>query len=186
MTLCTFISFLFGYHVHEKAILMVTIPWTILFVANYEYERRMFVFLTTIANFSLFPLLFRDEETLVKVALHCFYITCSVYCQNIVESNCYKSKPKVFTTNRKGKALQHSNTAKEVKVFNLPLVKTLENVYLAGSIAIFIFPYLMEFVMDKTQLKKYTFLPLLNYSIYCALGNIYLFSKYYVEYILSD
>ena len=145
-----------------------------------------FIFQTTIANFSLFPLLFRDEETLVKVALHCFYITCSVYCQNIVESNCYKSKPRVFTTNRKGKTAQHSNTAKEVKVCNLPLVRTLENVYLAGSIAIFIFPYLMEFLMDKTQLKKYTFLPLLNYSIYCALGNMYLFSKYYVEYILSD
>merc|ERR1719412_399930 len=85
VTLCTFISFLFGYHVHEKAILMVTIPWTILFVANYEYERRMFVFLTTIANFSLFPLLFREEETIVKVSLHCFYIVCCVYCQSRLE-----------------------------------------------------------------------------------------------------
>ena len=45
VTLCTFIAFFFGYHVHEKAILMVTVPWTILFAAHYEFEQRMFLFL---------------------------------------------------------------------------------------------------------------------------------------------
>jgi len=185
MILCTFTSFLFGYHVHEKAILMITIPWTILFVANHEFERRMFVFLTTLANFSLFPLLFREEETLVKVALHCFYITCCLCCQKKVESLGNKSKPRIFLTNRKGKATQNSIAIKEAQLFHVTVLQAVEYLYLAGSILIFIFPYLMTSIVEKEQVVKYKFLPLMNYSIYCACGNMYLFSKYYLEYIFS-
>ena len=47
MTLCTFIAYFFGYHVHEKAVLMIIIPWTVLAVANYEFEKRMLVFLVS-------------------------------------------------------------------------------------------------------------------------------------------
>ena len=216
MTLCTFISFLFGYHVHEKAILMITVPWTILFVANHEFERRMFVFLvskvrsipkdgnyfttlitwsimhkvyfifqTTIANLSLFPLLFREEETIIKVSLHGFYIVCCIYCQNRLEFNSHKSKSRVFSNNRKEKAAPVSSSTKEAIFSSLTLVRALENIYLMGSILVFIFPYLMPSLMDRDQAEKFTFLPLLGYSIYCACGNMYLFSKYYWEYISS-
>ena len=66
---------MFSWHVHEKAILLITIPWTLLVVAEPQSkESRAFIGLTTLAHVSIFPLLFRVEETLVKVFLAIFHI----------------------------------------------------------------------------------------------------------------
>ena len=103
-----------------------------------------------------------------------------------MESLGNKSKPRIFLTNRKGKTTQNSVATKEPQFFHVPVLQALEYAYLAGSILIFIFPYVMTSIVEKEQVAKYKFLPLLNYSIYCACGNMYLFSKYYLEYILSE
>jgi len=59
---------MFGWHVHEKAILLVTIPMAVLAVMN-PLEARSYVILNFVGNFSLFPLLHEDRETVIKVFL---------------------------------------------------------------------------------------------------------------------
>ncbi|RMZ52990.1 hypothetical protein APUTEX25_001109, partial [Auxenochlorella protothecoides] len=71
---CTLVSFFFGYHVHEKAILMVLVPGAVFVVheAHPALANRFF-FLTTLGTYSLFPLLYRPEEYSIKVLLLVLY-----------------------------------------------------------------------------------------------------------------
>ncbi|XP_054708206.1 LOW QUALITY PROTEIN: probable dolichyl pyrophosphate Glc1Man9GlcNAc2 alpha-1,3-glucosyltransferase [Uloborus diversus] len=66
--LCSFGSFLFGYHVHEKAILLIILPLTIPAVII-EDEAKMYAFLSVVGHFSLLPLLHKEGETVLKIAL---------------------------------------------------------------------------------------------------------------------
>lgn len=53
---------------HEKAILMVTVPLAIFAaVAGDAASARQYAFLNTVGTYSLFPLLFRPQEYLIKV-----------------------------------------------------------------------------------------------------------------------
>ncbi|KAI8147118.1 glycosyl transferase [Fennellomyces sp. T-0311] len=66
LTLCGFASFLFGWHVHEKAILIVLIPYSLM-AANSKHHLRTFVMLSAAGIYSLYPLLFHAAETPIKV-----------------------------------------------------------------------------------------------------------------------
>uniref|UniRef100_A0A182XXK7 dolichyl-P-Glc:Glc1Man9GlcNAc2-PP-dolichol alpha-1,3-glucosyltransferase n=1 Tax=Anopheles stephensi TaxID=30069 RepID=A0A182XXK7_ANOST len=77
IVLCGCTSFLFGWHVHEKAILMVLIPLTLLAIGN-QNDARWTIFLGVVAHYSLFPLLFKPELTVVKISLHAVYTGLSV------------------------------------------------------------------------------------------------------------
>ena len=57
------------YHVHEKAILMVTVPAAVFALAERapgDSVRQLF-FLSVLSTYSLFPLLFRPQEYAIKV-----------------------------------------------------------------------------------------------------------------------
>jgi hypothetical protein len=65
VTLCGYASFLFGWHVHEKAILLVIIPFSLIAL----HDRRFFGAFRPLAvagHVSLFPLLFTAAEFPVK------------------------------------------------------------------------------------------------------------------------
>lgn len=65
VTLCGYASFLFGWHVHEKAILLVIIPFSLIAL----HDRRFlgaFRPLIVSGHVSLFPLLFTAAEFPVK------------------------------------------------------------------------------------------------------------------------
>lgn len=66
VSLCGMASFLFGWHVHEKAIMLPLIPYTLLAADDYAHFRT-FVLLSTAGIVSLFPLLFTPEEGPIKV-----------------------------------------------------------------------------------------------------------------------
>lgn len=66
ITLCGYASFLFGWHVHEKAILLVVIPFSLLALKDRRYL-GVFRPLAVAGHVSLFPLLFTPMEFLVKV-----------------------------------------------------------------------------------------------------------------------
>lgn len=65
ITLFGLTSFLFGFHVHEKAILLALIPLTLLSTLNYFYI-RMTLLLSISGIIALFPLLFQSKETPIK------------------------------------------------------------------------------------------------------------------------
>lgn len=65
ITLSGLTSFLFGFHVHEKAILLALIPLTLLSPLDYFYV-RMTLLLSVSGIIALFPLLYQVKETPIK------------------------------------------------------------------------------------------------------------------------
>lgn len=65
VTLCGYASFLFGWHVHEKAILLVIIPFSLIALKDRRYLGA-FRPLAVSGHVSLFPLLFTAAEFPIK------------------------------------------------------------------------------------------------------------------------
>ncbi|ORX52839.1 glycosyltransferase family 57 protein [Hesseltinella vesiculosa] len=68
LTLCGFASYMFGWHVHEKAIMIVLVPYSFM-AAKSKFHLRVFTILSSAGIVSLFPLLFQIQETPIKVLL---------------------------------------------------------------------------------------------------------------------
>jgi alpha-1,3-glucosyltransferase len=64
---CSLCSFMLGWHVHEKAILLTVIPLG-LFACDSVRDAKTFLFLSIVGHYSLFPLLFRPTEAPLKEA----------------------------------------------------------------------------------------------------------------------
>lgn len=73
VTLCAYASFLFGWHVHEKAILLVIIPFSLLALKD---RRHLGAFrpLAVAGHVSLFPLLFTAAEFPTKTVYTVFWL----------------------------------------------------------------------------------------------------------------
>lgn len=68
LILCALSSFMFGWHVHEKAILLAILPMSLLSVEK-AGDASVFLILTTTGHYSLFPLLFTTPELPIKILL---------------------------------------------------------------------------------------------------------------------
>lgn len=68
LVLCALSSFLFGWHVHEKAILIAILPLSVLAVQSRE-DAGIFLILSTTGHYSLFPLIFTTAELPLKFLL---------------------------------------------------------------------------------------------------------------------
>ncbi|XP_072257500.1 dolichyl pyrophosphate Glc1Man9GlcNAc2 alpha-1,3-glucosyltransferase [Pyxicephalus adspersus] len=77
LILCALGSFMFGWHVHEKAILLAILPLSILAVSNAK-DAGIYVILATAGHFSLFPLLFTAQELPIKILLMAMFSVFSV------------------------------------------------------------------------------------------------------------
>ncbi|RWS26112.1 putative dolichyl pyrophosphate Glc1Man9GlcNAc2 alpha-1:3-glucosyltransferase-like protein, partial [Leptotrombidium deliense] len=153
VAICAFCSFLFGWHVHEKAILLVTIPLTPLaFVTS--TEGNLFAFLSLVSSVSLFPLLHNPAETPTKIILTAMYC---MYCYQFLS----------LFPKRKGK---------DTSVFS-----GIEKCYLIGLVLTQIFYSFGSSVLPITP--KLPFLPLLITSLYCSLGVIYSWFKLYKLFV---
>ena len=68
VTAAAFTSFLIGYHVHEKAILVILVPYALLVFSDVQ-SAKDYLFLSVLGTYSLFPLLFEPQEFLIKVTI---------------------------------------------------------------------------------------------------------------------
>ncbi|KAG0647783.1 Asparagine-linked glycosylation 8 ame [Hyphodiscus hymeniophilus] len=73
VTLCGYASFLFGWHVHEKAILLVIIPFSLIALKDRRYLGA-FRPLAVAGHVSLFPLLFTAAEFPIKIVYTIFWL----------------------------------------------------------------------------------------------------------------
>jgi alpha-1,3-glucosyltransferase len=142
ITLCGYASFLFGWHVHEKAILLVLIPFSLLALKDRRYLGA-FRPLAVSGNLSLFPLLFTANEFPVKVAYTVFWFILFLYAFDRLAPAA--SLPRVFFLDR----------------FSL--------LYMVISIPLVLYCSLLHGLLFG---GRYEFLPLMLTSSYCSLGVV--------------
>jgi len=150
---CSLCSFLFGYHVHEKAILMTLIPMAII-VAKARHGDRMaglYMFLTTIGTYSLFPLLTEPQEYLIKVFLLLTYLIIAV--------------PWLMREGVLSRTAGHSK---------------LEKIYLMGIVPVELY---CSFGHGMVFKDRWPFIPLMLISVYSAIGIVYAWGVMGMSYI---
>ena len=67
-----------AYHAHEKAIMTVIIPLSLVCTSS-KSHMQLFLRTCTIGHFGLFPLLFRGDELLIKVSTYLLHVLLSFY-----------------------------------------------------------------------------------------------------------
>lgn len=160
VVLCAGASFIFGWHVHEKAILMVIIPLSLMAVV-WKKEAQAYLLLAVAGHYSLFPLIFTAAELPIKILLLLLH---SVYS--------FFSLSGLF------------DVQGMERTWALPLMSKAESAYLFGLFPLFIFETVVHSLLNlKTSLP---FLPLLLTSVYCSIGIIYAWLKYYQHFLSTN
>lgn len=151
---CSLCSFMFGYHVHEKAILITLIPMGILAAQGRDARAPgRFLFLTIIGTFSLFPLLTRPQEYLLKISILVAYILFAIPWLRDVFYFEFLDEDEKDSRRKKGSGLL--------------LLTKWEAVYLWGIIPIEIY---CSFVHTLVFAGSWPFIPLMLTSVYSSLG----------------
>jgi len=161
LTLCGYTSFMFGWHVHEKAILLVLVPLSLLAAENYAYFRT-FMIASTAGVVSLFPLLFTPAEQIIEVV---YSLLWAIAVFGPLQQRLYefpRSLPAV-------------------------IVGSLETMYLSGFLLLEIVVTLCPVIAKAFAQgpEKWEFLPLMLISLYCALGLIWAYARLSYLYITS-
>jgi alpha-1,3-glucosyltransferase len=142
VTLCGYASFLFGYHVHEKAILLVIIPFSLIALKDRRYLGA-FRPLAVAGHVSLFPLLFTAAEFPIKTIYTIFWLVLFLLAFDRLAPASNKSR--VFLLDR----------------FSL--------LYIAVSIPLIVYCSLLHGIVFGQKLE---FLPLMFISSYSAVGVV--------------
>jgi len=161
LTLCGYTSFMFGWHVHEKAVLLVLVPLSLLAAENHAYFRT-FVLASTAGVVSLFPLLFTPAEQVIQVV---YSVLWAIMVFGPLQQRLYefpRSLPAV-------------------------VVGFLETTYLWGFVlletVVTFCPMLAKLVTQNPE--QWEFLPLMLTSLYCAVGLIWAYARLSFLYITS-
>ncbi|KAJ6789837.1 hypothetical protein PWT90_08700 [Aphanocladium album] len=154
-TLCGYASFLFGYHVHEKAILLVIIPFSLIALRD---RRHLSTFrpLAVAGHVSLFPLLFTPAEFPIKTVYTLLWLV--VFLTAFDRLAPASNKPRFFLLDR----------------FN--------TLYIAMCIPLVVYTSLVHQVIFGQRLE---FLPLMLTSVYTAVGVVGSWVAYMVVYFTS-
>jgi alpha-1,3-glucosyltransferase len=151
--LCAYSSFLFGWHVHEKAILLVTIPFSMI---CFRDRRHLVAFepLAVASQVCLFPLLFEAKEWPIKVGYTALWLGLfkMVSCQIVPVA----------------------------KTKTLSMMQTLSSIYHVAAVGVVIYTSLGHTALFGEQLE---FLPLMITSVYCAAGVVGSWICYLVLYL---
>ncbi|CAN8006608.1 unnamed protein product [Ixodes hexagonus] len=162
LVLCSLSAFLFGWHVHEKAVLMPILLATPLALRSSE-DATIFVLLSAAGHCSLFPLLFQPAETPIKgllVLLHIVYAICAL---SKLHGNGRDATRRLGRVQRCGDLLAPGE-------------------WLGMSVLALILVY-AELVHPFTPVaKRLQFLPLLLTSVSCAVCIVYAWIRSWVAW----
>ncbi|KAJ7068165.1 glycosyltransferase family 57 protein [Mycena amicta] len=184
LTLCGYASYLFGWHVHEKAILLVLVPLSLLAAERHAYFRT-FILASVAGIFSLFPLIFTPGESMVKVLYSVLWI---IFIYVPLTRRVYEYP----------------------KSLSFVIIDALEKIYLAGfpllQMFVTLFPVFMarrartsttgtcvpiaDFTCPEPDLQvpstAMEFLPLMLTSTYCAVGLVWGFCRLMFVYLNEE
>lgn len=121
-------------------------------------DGKIFLLLSTVGHFSLFPLLFPVQLIFIKVLLLLLYTSYAFYVQ-------YKIH--LVSTCR----------------YSLPLLNIVETLYIYGLGVVFLYENVIHSLLGLNS--KLPFLPLMLNSFYCGLGVVYCWAKYYLLLLRS-
>jgi len=155
VTLSAYTSFLFGWHVHEKAILLVLMPLSLL-AADSRPHFRVFLICSSAGIFGLFPLIFTTGEGIIIVLYSSLW---------------------AFVVFR---ALDRMIPQTSVKPAS-SLLDRIEWLYLWGIPLIKVVALMMSWSLGSA----YEFLPLMLTSVYCAVGTCWAFLRLSFLYLLQ-
>lgn len=155
VTLCGYSSFLFGYHVHEKAILLVIIPFSLIALKDRRYFGA-FRPLAVSGHVSLFPLLFTPAEFPIKTIYTVFWLVLFLM---------------VFDR------LAPASDRRRFFLFD-----RFNTLYIAVSIPLIVYCSLVHEIVFG---KAYEFLPLMFISSYSAIGVVGSWVGFLVVYFSS-
>lgn len=155
VTLCGYASFLFGWHVHEKAVLLIIIPFSLVALRD---RRHLGAFrpLAVAGNVSLFPLLFTVGEFPVKSIYTVFWLV--LFLSAFDQIAPVSSRTRLFLFDR----------------FTI--------LYIAISIPLLLYCSLLHQLFFGDQ---YEFLPLMFISSYSAIGVMGSWVGFSVVYFTS-
>lgn len=139
-------SFMFGYHVHEKAIMTAVIPLIFLSFRSLPLA-RLFLRLCTVGHYGLLPLLFRPQETLLKILLHSTYLTLSYFILKHAHDD----------------AIDGRDTLDDQKPFQLVTMYDKLGVWFLGLVLIY-----SDIIHPLFSVETMEFLPLMLISFTCA------------------
>lgn len=155
VTLCGYASFLFGWHVHEKAILLVIIPFSLIALKDRRYLGA-FRPLAVAGHVSLFPLLFTPAEFPIKTVYTIFWLVLFLMAFD-----------RLAPASRKARFF---------------LLDRFSTVYIAISIPLIAYCSLIHKIVFG---MSYEFLPLMFTSTYCAIGVVGSWVGFMVVYFAS-
>ncbi|GJC95076.1 dolichyl pyrophosphate Glc1Man9GlcNAc2 alpha-1,3-glucosyltransferase [Colletotrichum higginsianum] len=155
VTLCGYASFLFGWHVHEKAVLLVIIPFSLIALKDRRYLSA-FRPLAVAGHVSLFPLLFTPAEFPIKTVYTIFWLILFLV---------------VFD--------RLAPASRKARFFLLDRFSTF---YIAISIPLILYCSVLHQIVFG---KRYEFLPLMFTSSYCAVGVVGSWIGFLVVYFTS-
>lgn len=154
-TLCGFASFLFGWHVHEKAILLIIIPFSLVALKDRRYLGA-FRPLAVAGHVSLFPLLFTTAEWPIKTIYTVFWLVLFLLAFDRLAPA--SAPPRLFLFDR----------------FSI--------LYIAVSIPLILYTSLLHQLILGPKLE---FLPLMFTSSYAAIGVVGSWVGFMVVYFTS-
>lgn len=158
LVICSLTAFLFGWHVHEKAILMAIIPLSISAILNQRIDAKCFLLLSVTGHYSIFPLLEDNNLTLIKLLLVLLHFMYSYHMLNKL----------YFVEHKAHNAIENN------------LLNVWEKVYILGFSILFIYAHFLHFLLVLNKILP--FLPLMCTSVYCAVGVVYVWARYYYDY----
>ncbi|KDQ21075.1 glycosyltransferase family 57 protein [Botryobasidium botryosum FD-172 SS1] len=170
LTLCGYTSYMFGWHVHEKAVMLILVPLSLIAAENYAHYRT-FVIASVAGIYSLFPLLFTPAESFFKVVY-------SLIWGAVVFGSLSK---RIF---------EYPSTLPSV------IVHRLEDLYLYGFFPLHALVTFLPLVAGPrsgprseeasqagSASSQFEFLPLMLTSVYCAVGLVWAFLRLSVLYL---